>query len=95
MTLWRAIFGEFRIEILDDLIKPDGRTQAGLQQKWGEISMEVSRWVQAWKSVNSVDKSIFNEDMVMDAEKEMFLGTSGYYFKFLLVMAAFEGFTEI
>ena len=72
LTLWGTIFCEFRTEIPDDPMKPNGRTQSGLQQKWGEISKEVSRWVQAWKSVNSVDKSGFNEDMVMDAAKEIF-----------------------
>ena len=66
-------------------MKPDGRTQAVLQQKWGEISKEVSRWVQAWKSVNSVDKSGFNDDLVMDQAKYFFLDTHGHSFKFFLL----------
>ena len=32
--------------------------------------------------MNFVDKSGFNENMVMDVAKEMFLGTSGHCFKF-------------
>lgn len=89
-TLWGDIFVEFRTEIHDDPLKPDGRTQAALSQKWGEISKEVSRWVQAWKSANSIDKSGFNEDMVMEAAKGLFLDTHGHYFKFFWSWSALK-----
>ena len=63
-------------------MRPDGRTQAGLQQKMGEIQKEVSLWVHAWKAINSVGKSGFNDDMLMEEAKLLFFDTHGHKFKF-------------